>query len=266
MRSCLAAEMEEVLEPLGSDEGRPRALALEQRVRGDCRAVREALELAGTDGSGRSQHGLLLARRGRHLRRRDPALVDEDGVRESAANVDAENAHLANVRGTKRVRRDMTELKLVGAGGEPVDLRRTIASHGVADLPPNRIDEDAWTLELTLPVDGKAPRTVVVSEGRPGYAKVEVRGRKPSAADLDRLRSQCRAHPPARRGPDAVLRGRCEGSRPRLGDCRRRPPPSQPDGVRGRREDDLHDELHLVCDRAHGQRARREPRRARRRR
>lgn len=32
------------------------------------------------------------------------------------------------------------ELKLVGAGGEPVDLRRTVASHGVADLPPNRID------------------------------------------------------------------------------------------------------------------------------
>jgi N-glycosylase/DNA lyase len=84
----------------------------------------------------------------------------------------------------------MTELKLVGAGGEPVDLRRTIASHGVADLPPNRIDEEVWTLELTLPVDGKTPRTVVVSEGRSGYAKLEVRGRKPSAADLERLRGQ----------------------------------------------------------------------------
>jgi N-glycosylase/DNA lyase len=82
------------------------------------------------------------------------------------------------------------ELALRGAGGEPVDLRRTIASHGVADLPPNRIDEDAWTLELTLPLDGKTPRTVVVSEGRPGYAKLEVRGRKPSAADLDRLCSR----------------------------------------------------------------------------
>ena len=145
---------------------------------------------AGADRAGRGEHGLLLARGGRHLRGRDPALVDEDGVREGAANVDAENAHLANVRGAKSVRRDMTELKLVGAGGEPVDLRRTIASHGVADLPPNRIDEEAWTLELTLPVDGKAPRTVVVSEGRPGYAKLEVRGRKPSAADLERLRSQ----------------------------------------------------------------------------
>jgi 3-methyladenine DNA glycosylase/8-oxoguanine DNA glycosylase len=84
----------------------------------------------------------------------------------------------------------MTDLKLVGAGGEAVDLRRTIASHGVADLPPNRIDEEAWTLELTLPVDGKAPRTVTVSEGRAGYAKLEVRGRKPSAGDLERLRTQ----------------------------------------------------------------------------
>jgi N-glycosylase/DNA lyase len=84
----------------------------------------------------------------------------------------------------------MAELKLVGAGGEPVDLRRTIASHGLADLPPNRIDEEAWTLELTLPVDGKPPQTVVVSEGRAGHAQLDVRGRKPSAADLERLRSQ----------------------------------------------------------------------------
>ena len=84
----------------------------------------------------------------------------------------------------------MTELKLVGAGGEPVDLRRTIASHGVADLPPNRIDDDAWTLELTLPVDGKAARTVRVSAGRPGYAKLELPGRAPARADLERLSSQ----------------------------------------------------------------------------
>jgi 3-methyladenine DNA glycosylase/8-oxoguanine DNA glycosylase len=84
----------------------------------------------------------------------------------------------------------MAQLKLVGAGGEPVDLRRTIASHGVADLPPNRIDEESWTLELTLPLDGKRPRTVRVSQGQPGYAKLEVLGRKPARADLERLRSR----------------------------------------------------------------------------
>ncbi len=67
-----------------------------------------------------------------------------------------------------------SEIALLGAGGEPVDLRRTIASHGVADLPPNRIDEEAWTLELTLPLGRKQPTTVLVSEGRKGYARIRV--------------------------------------------------------------------------------------------
>src|SRR6266566_1149855 len=82
-----------------------------------------------------------------------------------------------------------SEIRLRGAGGEPVDFRRTLASHGVADLPPNRIDEEAWTLELTLPLDGKAPRTVRVSGARTGYAKLDVLGPAPGAADLERLRS-----------------------------------------------------------------------------
>jgi N-glycosylase/DNA lyase len=63
----------------------------------------------------------------------------------------------------------LPELRLVGAGGEPVDFRRTLASHGVAELLPNRLDEQAWTLETTLAVHGY----VRVSEGRPGYADVE---------------------------------------------------------------------------------------------
>jgi 3-methyladenine DNA glycosylase/8-oxoguanine DNA glycosylase len=71
----------------------------------------------------------------------------------------------------KEMRTKASEIELRGAGGEPVDFRRTIASHGVADLPPNRIDEEAWTLELTLLLAGK-PTTVLVSEGRKGYASV----------------------------------------------------------------------------------------------
>jgi 3-methyladenine DNA glycosylase/8-oxoguanine DNA glycosylase len=76
-----------------------------------------------------------------------------------------------------------TELPLVGAGGERVDLLRTIASHGVADLPPNRIDEEACTLEVTLrPARGR-PRTVRVERGRlPATALVTVLGRAPSPA------------------------------------------------------------------------------------
>jgi 3-methyladenine DNA glycosylase/8-oxoguanine DNA glycosylase len=71
------------------------------------------------------------------------------------------------------------QLKLVGAGGERVDLWRTISSHGVADLPPNRIDEDARTLEVTVRAGGARPSTAVVSEGRKGYARVAVRGGAP---------------------------------------------------------------------------------------
>jgi 3-methyladenine DNA glycosylase/8-oxoguanine DNA glycosylase len=66
----------------------------------------------------------------------------------------------------------ITELPLLGAGGEPVDFRRTLASHGVAALPPSSIDEEAWMLEVTLP-SGRGARTVRVSEGRPGHARVE---------------------------------------------------------------------------------------------
>ena len=65
------------------------------------------------------------------------------------------------------------ELPLVGAGGEPVDFRRTLASHGVADLPPNRIDDESWMFELTLPVNGSRPAVVRVREGRRGYARIE---------------------------------------------------------------------------------------------
>ncbi len=98
-----------------------------------------------------------------------------------------------------------SEIALRGAGGEPVDLRRTIASHGVADLPPNRIDEEAWTLELTLPLGGKQPTTVLVSEGRKGYAKIQVLS---GGADRARLRTAVGARPSTRRGPQPLLRSR----------------------------------------------------------
>ena len=66
----------------------------------------------------------------------------------------------------------MQEIELVGAGGEPVDFRRTLGSHGVADLLPNRIDDDAWTFATTLDIGGRA-HTVRLSEGAPGHARVE---------------------------------------------------------------------------------------------
>ena len=69
------------------------------------------------------------------------------------------------------------ELELVGAGGEPVDFWRTVNSHGLNDLLPNRIDQSARTLELTL---HPGPQTVVVRSDAPGTIVVE--GRAPKRA------------------------------------------------------------------------------------
>jgi 3-methyladenine DNA glycosylase/8-oxoguanine DNA glycosylase len=70
------------------------------------------------------------------------------------------------------------ELELVGAGGEPVDFWRTVNSHGLNDLLPNRIDQSTRTLELTL---HPGPQTVVVRSDAPGAIVVEVRAPKRAA-------------------------------------------------------------------------------------
>ena len=68
----------------------------------------------------------------------------------------------------------------MGGGGEPVDLRRTFLSHGIADLPPMWIADDASRFEITLPVRGARPRTVLIEAGRKGRALATVSGRVPS--------------------------------------------------------------------------------------
>jgi N-glycosylase/DNA lyase len=77
-----------------------------------------------------------------------------------------------------------TEIALRGAGGEPVDLRRTIASHGVADLPPNRIGEEARTLEVSLHLHRAGATTIRISPGRKGHARVEALAGKATAPQL----------------------------------------------------------------------------------
>jgi 3-methyladenine DNA glycosylase/8-oxoguanine DNA glycosylase len=64
------------------------------------------------------------------------------------------------------------EIELVGAGGEPVDFRRTLASHGVAELLPNRLDEERWTFTTVLDIASRA-RPVTLSQARAGYARVD---------------------------------------------------------------------------------------------
>jgi 3-methyladenine DNA glycosylase/8-oxoguanine DNA glycosylase len=87
------------------------------------------------------------------------------------------------------VRAWKAELELVGAGGEPVDLRRTLASHGVADLPPNEVDAEAGTLTTTLTLPQGAT-TARVEGGPAGSARVT--GRGPRAGVVDTIRHMLR--------------------------------------------------------------------------
>ena len=68
------------------------------------------------------------------------------------------------------------DLRLRGPAGEPVDLARTLNSHGFADLAPMRLDEEAGTLGVTLRVPGGRPRRVVVGRGRGRGASVTILG------------------------------------------------------------------------------------------
>jgi 3-methyladenine DNA glycosylase/8-oxoguanine DNA glycosylase len=80
------------------------------------------------------------------------------------------------------------EIPLKGPAGEPVDFRRTLMSHGVADLPPARVDEDANAYITTLALESSPPRTVRISQSRNGFARIDVKGRalgKRAAADVE---------------------------------------------------------------------------------
>ena len=79
------------------------------------------------------------------------------------------------------------ELRLSGPAGEPVDLWRTIVSHGVADLPPGSVDESARSYETTAPLAGVRPRTIRILEGRANRALVEILGPRISEAGRKRV-------------------------------------------------------------------------------
>jgi 3-methyladenine DNA glycosylase/8-oxoguanine DNA glycosylase len=79
------------------------------------------------------------------------------------------------------------ELALAGAGGEPVDLWRSIQSHGLVDLPPMRIDDEARALEITVPLPSGRPRLTRIAAGRPGHARITVVGRAPGQRQADDL-------------------------------------------------------------------------------
>jgi 3-methyladenine DNA glycosylase/8-oxoguanine DNA glycosylase len=72
--------------------------------------------------------------------------------------------------------RSVIHLPLAGPAGEPVDLWRTLVSHGVADLAPSSVDEERRRLVTTVPLDGQRARTLLVSEAGRRRARVEVVG------------------------------------------------------------------------------------------
>lgn len=80
-------------------------------------------------------------------------------------------------------------LPLRGPGNEPVDLVRTLNSHGFAALAPLRLEDGSGALALTLRVRGGRPRRVRIGPAAPGHAAVDVLGPPPGA----RVREQVEA-------------------------------------------------------------------------
>jgi 3-methyladenine DNA glycosylase/8-oxoguanine DNA glycosylase len=79
------------------------------------------------------------------------------------------------------------QFPLVGPSDEPVNLERTFRSHGLASLPPMRLGEGANVLEVTLPVYGFPPRTVLVSESGPKHGIVNAVGSPPGREEGERI-------------------------------------------------------------------------------
>jgi 3-methyladenine DNA glycosylase/8-oxoguanine DNA glycosylase len=71
------------------------------------------------------------------------------------------------------------ELALRAPGGEPVDLWRTLVSHGFAGLSPTVVDEEDRSLSFTVRVPGGRPRRVRISGAGRRRARVDVLGPRP---------------------------------------------------------------------------------------
>ncbi len=122
-------------------------------------------------------------------------------------------------------------------------------------------DEGGLALEVTLRLEGLRAADAPNRRAGEGVTHcVEVEGEASHDAALAAVAHILRLDA----GSLPVLRAGRRRSRSGLGDARGRPHRSEPDRVRGRREDDLHDELRLVGDGSDGRRARRAPWRGRR--
>jgi N-glycosylase/DNA lyase len=85
-----------------------------------------------------------------------------------------------------------SEFPLRGPAGEVVDLRRVFLSHGIAELPPMRLDQAAWTFEITIPLAKAGARTVAISQARPGHGRVVVENQPVSPLTATAIMAQVR--------------------------------------------------------------------------
>jgi len=76
-----------------------------------------------------------------------------------------------------------TTLTLRGPGGEPVDLRRTVVSHGLTELPPMRVHPDESGFDVVLAMPRGAPVRVRVRPAGRTRARVSARPRPTGNAD-----------------------------------------------------------------------------------
>ena len=84
------------------------------------------------------------------------------------------------------------EFPLVGPKGEAIDLRRVFLSHGIAELPPMRLDQKSWSFEITVPLAGIGARTLAISQARPGHGLISVTGQSVTPRVGDAVMAQVR--------------------------------------------------------------------------
>src|SRR5918999_4011036 len=99
--------------------------------------------------------------------------------------------------------RPLWDFDLLDPGGNPIDLWRTLVSHGIASLPPMRLDEDARTLEVTLRGDGASPRTVRVLEVSRGSGAKRASTPEPPLSRGSGAKRASTPEPPLSRGSGA---------------------------------------------------------------
>jgi 3-methyladenine DNA glycosylase/8-oxoguanine DNA glycosylase len=85
-----------------------------------------------------------------------------------------------------------TTLTLRGAGGEPVDLRRTIVSHGLTELPPMRVHDDESGFDVVLVMPRGRPLRVSVRPAGHARARLTALPRPTSAAQQQAIRDGVR--------------------------------------------------------------------------